>query len=90
MAPTAHHETLDDKAARLLTSGCVLVIAAIEDRIVARVRGDSGVYDVEWRHGTWTCTCPFHGDCAHRRAVRQVTTSAALALRAEHDRQEAR
>jgi uncharacterized Zn finger protein len=70
-------ETVDGKARRLLALGAVTVVMASVDRTVAHVRGDSGVYDVEWdRDRGWSCTCPNFGDCSHRRAVRLCTTAA--------------
>ncbi len=77
MTATLTRETVDQKAQRLLATGCVTVVFASVVRTVAHVRGDSGIRDVEWnRDGGWSCTCPNYGDCSHRRAVRLVTTDA--------------
>ena len=72
--------TATDKARRLLADGCVMVIAADEAHTVARVRGDSGIHDVNFHRGKWSCTCPAFGECSHRIAVRLVTTSQAMAV----------
>jgi uncharacterized Zn finger protein len=66
-------EDVTEKARRLLATDCVLVMSADESRVVARVRGDSGIHDVEWDHGTWSCTCPAWGRCSHQRAVALCT-----------------
>jgi uncharacterized Zn finger protein len=66
-------EPMLDKARRLLAEDRVQVIFATEDRVTARVRGDSGIHDVAWDLGTWDCTCAAYGTCSHRLAVKLCT-----------------
>ncbi len=76
-------QTVSDKASRLLSDGAVHVHRADEKRVSARVRGDSGNHDVNWQHGTWTCTCTcaaYGPRCSHIAAVRQVTMSTGRGL----------
>lgn len=68
-------EATTAKVRRLLADGHVHVIYADDCRTVARVRGDSGVYDVAWLGGQWSCTCASYGPCSHAEAVRLVTTA---------------
>jgi uncharacterized Zn finger protein len=62
-------ESIDAKASRLLANGAVHVHSANEDQVIARVRGESGIHDVEWNRGEWSCTCLARGVCSHERAV---------------------
>ena len=66
-------ETAEGKARRLLAEGAVHVHTADENRVTARVRGASGVYDVTWLGGRWSCTCAAYGRCSHVKAVRLCT-----------------
>ena len=66
-------ETLADKAGRLLTAGNVHLIKVAPDVVVARVFGDSGVWDIALHQGRWSCTCPARADCSHLEAVYRVT-----------------
>ncbi len=50
-------ETIDAKACRLLTTGNVQLVKVAPEVVVARVFGDSGVYDVILTDGRWSCTC---------------------------------
>lgn len=62
----------DQKAARLLVTGRVLVKRVDRQGIEAEVRGDSGViYQCGWstERQRWTCSCPARTDCSHLRAV---------------------
>jgi uncharacterized Zn finger protein len=62
------------KAARLLTSGRVLVDIARGRYIRAVVRGDSGTYyPVIHDAGAWTCPCECRRVCSHVQAVMLVT-----------------
>jgi hypothetical protein len=68
-------ETIDAKACRLLTTGNVHLVAVAPERVVARVFGDSAVYDVNLADGRWSCTFPAsnaHRECSHRLAVSLV------------------
>jgi uncharacterized Zn finger protein len=65
--------TVVDKARRLLATDRVQVMSADENRVVARVAGDHGVYDVAWDRGAWNCTCRNFGVCSHRLAVSACT-----------------
>jgi len=76
-------EGIEDKAKRLLASNAVQILFADELHIVARVRGDHGVYDTEWSRfaGRWSCTCAHFGDgCSHVVALSMCTTKPALRL----------
>ena len=69
-------ETIDAKACRLLTTGNVQLVKVAPEVVVARVFGDSGVYDVNLHDGRWSCTCPASNtrrECSHRLAVTLVT-----------------
>ncbi len=66
-------ETIDSKACRLLVTGNVHLVTVAPEVVVARVFGDSGVYDVNLCEGHWTCTCPAVRDCSHLAAVTLVT-----------------
>jgi uncharacterized Zn finger protein len=67
-------ETLKAKADRLLTAGNVHLLKVAPDVVVARVHGDSGVWDVRLQDGRWTCTCPAGPHpCSHYAAVALVT-----------------
>jgi len=66
-------EDADTKARRLVAADQVQVLFADEHRIVARVRGDHGIYDLEWDRGDWSCTCAARGACSHIEAVHLVT-----------------
>ena len=76
MTPTmVSTENAVRKAARLLADGSVYVIVTDAAHTAARVRGDHGIYDVNWIHGGWACTCAAFGECSHIAAVRLVTTA---------------
>ena len=73
----------DGKAAQLLTSGAVRVLAADDVSIVATVKGDTSVYRVslylDERYGyTRECGCkyarchPGEEDCSHVLALERV------------------
>ncbi len=66
-------ESVDAKARRLLSTDCVQILYADESTVAARVRGDTGVYDVQWERGDWSCTCANLGACSHWLAVKLVT-----------------
>jgi hypothetical protein len=66
----------EEKPGRLLATGCVQILFCTEGVISARVRGDSGLYDVRWsRLEGWhcTCTCAHFRRCTHIEAVSSVT-----------------
>ncbi len=66
-------ENTDTKAARLLTQGCVQVLACMPEHVTARVRGDHGIHDVNLSGGVWSCSCPALGWCSHLAAVYLVS-----------------
>lgn len=66
-------ETIEDKAARLLTAGNVHLVTVRPGVVVAHVAGDSGVWDVALQDGRWSCTCPAVRGCSHLEAVYLVT-----------------
>ena len=66
--------SINDTATRLLAEKHVQVKFATDGLISAAVRGDHGIYDVQWtRLQGWACTCQAFGECSHRRAVTNVT-----------------
>jgi uncharacterized Zn finger protein len=70
-------DSMTAKSCRLLADARVQILFATEHVVTARVRGDSGIYDVSWDRngGRWSCTCAAFGDsCSHVEAVRSVTT----------------
>jgi len=70
----AASELVLEKARRLLSTGQVQIMAADQDRVTARVAGDSGgLYQVRWDRGAWSCTCANYGTCSHRLAVANCT-----------------
>lgn len=66
-------ETVDGKARRLLAEGRVLISDGGRKRVLASVAGESAVYVVAYSAGSWWCSCPARGRCAHRVAVELVT-----------------
>lgn len=66
---TAVSESVREKAHRLLTSGCVTVIARAGQDTTATVLGDHGRYEIRRRRGGWHCTCANFGRCSHLEAV---------------------
>jgi len=69
-------ETKTEKAKRLLTTGCVLVEFADEEKIMTKVVGDTNEYRV-WATGDqYRCSCPNRqGDCSHIEAVKMIWRS---------------
>lgn len=68
-------ETAFLKARRLLSEGRVQVLRAGRDVLVARVRGDSGLYRTSFEGGTWSCGCDHRAKttaCSHVLAVQLV------------------
>lgn len=68
-------ETVQDKAARYLTEGRVLIVRVRLDHVIAIVQG-SDSYDVRHDPSGWSCSCPVRRpECSHIAAVRLVTTA---------------
>ena len=66
--------TVEEKADRLRAEARVQVKFCTEGVVSAAVRGDHGVYDVQWsRLQGWTCSCPAFKRCSHVEAVCSVT-----------------
>ena len=66
--------TVDEKATRLLIEHRLQIVLATDKAIAARVRGDSGIWDVYWsKFEGWTCSCPCWGRCSHIQAAVDVT-----------------
>lgn len=62
------------EAASLSEFGGVHVVVATERTVIARVRDDSGIYDVTKGSASgWSCSCSEAGACSHVLAVRQTT-----------------
>jgi len=68
-------EAMFQKGKRLLSSGCVTVLEVADGRIVARVAGDHGEYDVTKTPGDrFRCSCPsLKWRCSHVVALELVT-----------------
>jgi uncharacterized Zn finger protein len=66
-------ESPEQKAARYLAEGRVVISTAGPGYVDATVRGDGEVYKVGYRRGSWFCSCPARGRCAHLLAVGLVT-----------------
>ena len=63
-----------EKAERLHEQQDVRVDSTTPDRIRARVKGDSGVYRVDWTRDGWDCDCEYRDykpgtTCSHIAAV---------------------
>ncbi len=67
-------EDVSSRARRLVSSGRVTIRRVETDRVLAEVRGDSGIVRrVVFARGTgWGCSCPARSVCAHTRAVQLV------------------
>jgi len=67
-------EAMFQKAKRLLSSGCVTVLEVTPERVVARVAGDNGEYEVTKTRGDrFRCSCPsLRWRCSHVVAVELV------------------
>ena len=63
-------QSIEEKAARLVVEGRVVIHRKTADAVLASVRGDTGNRLVAWDgpHG-WACMCPAKGTCSHIRAV---------------------
>lgn len=69
------HESLGDKARRLLAEGRITVLRRVGDLVEAECQGDTGTYRLSHfpdRPGVWTCTCPAMGRCSHVAALELV------------------
>jgi uncharacterized Zn finger protein len=70
-------ESVREKAGRYLLEGRVLVELADRSAVVARVRGEGGMYRTAWSSssGAWECSCPHIGaaDCSHVLALKRIT-----------------
>jgi hypothetical protein len=65
-------ETVEQKAARLLTSGRVEVRWVTPGHAVVVVQGDSGEWRLVYQRGRWRCPCPAWVRCSHLAAVELV------------------
>ena len=73
-------ESAQDKGARLLTEGRLVVTAASPGVFAAVVRGSGDLHDVTFGRGGWTCTCPARSTCSHLHAARLVAAPDAARL----------
>jgi len=60
------------KAHRLLTKGHVQVEFADEEKIMAKVVGDTSEYQVWAKGEEYRCQCPSRGECSHIEAVKMI------------------
>ena len=66
-------ETIEEKAARLLTAGSVQVRWVTPGHALVVVKGDSGSWRVIYRQGRWACPCPaWVARCSHLAAAELV------------------
>ena len=71
-------ETKELKAQRYLVEARLVLRHVTPRQILAQVRGNGRIYEVSWRPGEWSCTCPNearYADCSHIVAVKRVTTT---------------
>ena len=73
-------ESAQDKGARLLTEGRLVVTAAAPGVFAAVVRGSGDLHDVTFGRGGWACTCPARSTCSHLHAARLVAAPDAARL----------
>lgn len=72
-------ESADEKAARLLVDGRVIVLTVAGRYVMAQVQGDHGTYAVVHDAGHWLCSCENPGaTCSHVKATMRVTAPARL------------
>jgi uncharacterized Zn finger protein len=72
-------ESTEHKARRLIETNRVTVVTdAANGQMTARVKGDSGIWDVVRHDDHWSCTCPSRTRCSHMRAT-------VIAARGEQD-----
>jgi uncharacterized Zn finger protein len=68
--------TSEAKVNQLLAERRVHILFATDQITSARVRGDSGIFDVAWYPlSGWHCTCPGLGRCLHVEAIAAITSS---------------
>lgn len=79
-------ETIEQKAARYVVAGRLMIDRVDEQGVRARVRGSGEVYDVVFADGAWSCSCPARvARCAHVAAAQLVVAIVAVALAGEPD-----
>lgn len=61
-------ENARTKGIRYATEGRLVVEEAGRQHFRATCRGSGAVHLVTYRRGTWDCTCPAKGPCAHLHA----------------------
>ena len=66
-------ETIPVKRNRLLTEHRVYIRLCHPEHVVASVRGDTSVHDIDLTAGRWSCSCPARHRCSHLEAVMSVT-----------------
>ena len=63
------------KAMRLLVTGRLRILRVDSNFIAAECKGDRGVmYELLWKDGLWTCSCPARTDCSHLNALWAVVS----------------
>lgn len=63
------------KAMRLLVTGRLRILRVDSNFISAQCKGDSGaMYELLWKDGLWTCSCPARTDCSHLNALWAVVS----------------
>lgn len=65
-------EPIDDKAARYLIEGRLVVSRVAAGTVRAHVRGDGSIYELGVDDGRWWCSCPARSRCCHIVALGSV------------------
>jgi hypothetical protein len=71
-------ESVEEKAARLLTEGRLQLVDVsgyppVVTYAEAICTGDSGDYELTFAQEAWRCSCPSTYECSHIKAARLVT-----------------
>jgi hypothetical protein len=66
-------ESIPVKRNRLLTEHRVYIRLCQPEHVLASVRGDTSVHDIDLTAGRWSCSCPAMRTCSHLEAVFAVT-----------------
>jgi uncharacterized Zn finger protein len=73
-------ESAEDKGARLLVEGRLVVTAAGPGHFAAVVRGSGELHDVTFGRDGWCCTCPARSTCSHLYAAQLIAAPTAARL----------
>lgn len=65
-------ETVEAKAARYLAEHRITLVSSTRYGVAAEAQGDGSVYEVTYRAGRWTCSCPARVQCCHVVAAKLI------------------